>query len=128
VAGGESLFIVGKVLGHRQASTTERYAHLAPDPAKAVAERTAERIAGLLGAKRGAAAGNVVAYPGARTGDDPSHHDEPALAVGHQLSLDSMWCRGCRRDRATAQNPGSAPGSRHPKVAPVGGADDRDTQ
>jgi integrase len=27
VAGGDSLFIVGKILGHRQASTTERYAH-----------------------------------------------------------------------------------------------------
>jgi integrase len=26
VAGGDSLFIVGKILGHRQASTTERYA------------------------------------------------------------------------------------------------------
>jgi integrase len=48
VASGDSLFIVGKVLGHRQASTTERYAHLAPDPARAVADRTAERLAGLL--------------------------------------------------------------------------------
>ncbi|HME23863.1 MAG TPA: tyrosine-type recombinase/integrase [Acetobacteraceae bacterium] len=53
VAGGDSLFIVGKILGHRQASTTERYAHLAPDPAKAVADRTAERLADLLGLKRG---------------------------------------------------------------------------
>ena len=49
VAGGHSLFIVGKLLGHRQSSTTERYAHLAPDPAKAVADRTAGRLADLLG-------------------------------------------------------------------------------
>jgi integrase len=49
VAGGDSLYLVGKVLGHRQASTTERYAHLAPDPVRAVADRAARRIAGMLG-------------------------------------------------------------------------------
>jgi integrase len=53
VAAGDSLFIVGKILGHRQASTTERYAHLAPDPAKAVAERAAARIADLMGSSKG---------------------------------------------------------------------------
>ncbi len=51
VAGGDSLYLVGKVLGHGQASTTERYAHLAPDPVRAVADRTAERIAGMLNGK-----------------------------------------------------------------------------
>ncbi len=51
VAAGDSLFIVGKLLGHRQASTTERYAHLAPDPARAVANRTAERLAAMMGRK-----------------------------------------------------------------------------
>ncbi len=55
VAAGDSLFIVGKLLGHRQASTTERYAHLAPDPAKAVADRTAERLRKLLPGKEGGA-------------------------------------------------------------------------
>jgi integrase len=55
VAAGDSLYIVGKLLGHRQASTTERYSHLAPDPAKAVAERTAERLRAMLaGASDGA--------------------------------------------------------------------------
>jgi integrase len=48
VAAGDSLFIVGKILGHRQSSTTERYAHLAPDPAKAVADRTAGRLAEMM--------------------------------------------------------------------------------
>ena len=49
VQSGDSLYLVGKVLGHRQASTTERYAHLAPDPVKAVADRNAQRIAAMLG-------------------------------------------------------------------------------
>jgi integrase len=58
VASGDSLFIVGKVLGHRNAATTERYAHLAPDPARTVAVRTSERIAEMLGARTAPA--NVV--------------------------------------------------------------------
>lgn len=52
VAAGESLYLVGKVLGHRNASTTERYSHMAPDPVLAVAARTAGRLADLMGANR----------------------------------------------------------------------------
>ena len=48
VAAGDSLFIVGKLLGHRQSGTTERYSHLAPDPARAVADRTGERLRAML--------------------------------------------------------------------------------
>ena len=44
VADGQSLFIVGKLLGHKQTRTTERYAHLAADPLLAAVERTAECI------------------------------------------------------------------------------------
>jgi integrase len=44
VADGHSLFMVGKVLGHKQARTTEGYAHLSADPVIAVADRTAARI------------------------------------------------------------------------------------
>jgi integrase len=36
VSGGDSLYLVGKVLGHRQSRTTERYAHLKDDPLRAV--------------------------------------------------------------------------------------------
>jgi integrase len=67
VAGGDSLFIVGKILGHRQASTTERYSHLASDPAMAVAARTAGRLEAMMGANKVKAA-NVVSRPAGRGG------------------------------------------------------------
>jgi integrase len=51
VSSGESLYIVGKILGHRQARTTEVYAHLAPDPVQAAADRAAKQIAEALAAK-----------------------------------------------------------------------------
>jgi integrase len=44
VSDGSSLFLLGKVLGHAQSKTTEKYAHLADDPVRAVADRTANRI------------------------------------------------------------------------------------
>ncbi len=49
VANGESLYLVGSVLGHRQAATTQRYAHVAMTPVLEVAGRTASRIADLIG-------------------------------------------------------------------------------
>jgi integrase len=53
VSGGDSLYLVGKVLGHRQARTTERYAHLRDDPLRAVANRTADTIAAMLEGENG---------------------------------------------------------------------------
>ncbi len=61
VAGGDSLYLVGKVLGHQQARTTERYAHLADDPLKAVADKTAGRIAAAM--KNGNGGAEVVELP-----------------------------------------------------------------
>ena len=55
VAGGDSLYLVGKVLGHQQTSTTERYAHLADDPLKAVADKTAAHIAAAMKSGTGGA-------------------------------------------------------------------------
>jgi len=51
VASGESLFLVGKVLGHKKSATTERYAHLADSPVKAVADRTSSAIQAAMGQK-----------------------------------------------------------------------------
>lgn len=48
VAGGSSLFIVGKILGHKDSRTTEIYAHMADDPLKATTDSTSLKIANLL--------------------------------------------------------------------------------
>lgn len=56
-AGGDSLLMIGKLLGHRHAATTHRYAHLAPDPVKAAADRIAKAIAASMQPSDG---GNVV--------------------------------------------------------------------
>ena len=48
VADGATLFLVGKVLGHRQTRTTEVYAHLHDDPLRAVADRTGAKIAEMM--------------------------------------------------------------------------------
>jgi integrase len=48
---GMGLPIIGKMLGHTQAQTTQRYAHLASDPVKAAAAVVAERIAEAMRGK-----------------------------------------------------------------------------
>jgi integrase len=48
-AKGASLLLIAKVLGHRQAATTERYSHLTADPVKATAELIGEHVADALG-------------------------------------------------------------------------------
>ena len=48
VSGGESLYLVGKLLGHSKSRSTERYAHFADEPLKAAANRAAGKIAAAL--------------------------------------------------------------------------------
>jgi hypothetical protein len=45
--------IIGKLLGHTQASTTQRYAHLDADPLRHASEAIGARIAAALDGKRG---------------------------------------------------------------------------
>jgi integrase len=47
-AAGESLVLIGALLGHRNTATTARYAHLSNDPLRAAADRIAGRIAGAM--------------------------------------------------------------------------------
>ena len=46
VSSGESLPVVGALLGHTQAKTTSRYAHLLDDPLRAAAEKVAKLTGG----------------------------------------------------------------------------------
>jgi integrase len=57
---GMGLPIIGKMLGHAQAATTQRYAHLAPDPVKAAAAAVAGKLADALGQTSG---GKLVTLP-----------------------------------------------------------------
>jgi integrase len=47
-SGGHALQTIGAVMGHRNASTTARYAHVAPSPAATAVEDTGGRIAAAL--------------------------------------------------------------------------------
>jgi integrase len=51
VAGGLSLPVIGALLGHTQAATTQRYAHLAADPLKQATEMVGRRIAAAMAGK-----------------------------------------------------------------------------
>jgi integrase len=48
---GLGLPIIGKLLGHTQASTTQRYAHLDADPLRRASEHIGSRLAAALGGK-----------------------------------------------------------------------------
>jgi integrase len=48
VMDGAPLYLVGKLLGHKQTRTTEIYAHVADDPLRATAEIAARRIASAM--------------------------------------------------------------------------------
>ncbi|HEV7910346.1 MAG TPA: site-specific integrase [Methylocella sp.] len=52
IADGASLFLIGKLLGHASARTTERYAHLSSDPLQDAVNKIGDRI---IGDNRGAA-------------------------------------------------------------------------
>ena len=47
-AGGDSLLVIGKVLGHTDTATTARYAHLADDPLRTAADRISKTIAAAM--------------------------------------------------------------------------------
>lgn len=50
---GESLVVIGKLLGHADTATTARYAHLSPDPTKAAADRISGHIAAVMNGEEG---------------------------------------------------------------------------
>jgi len=50
-SGGNSLYVLGKLLGHSQQHTTQRYAHLADDPVRAAANQISNQLAVSLAGK-----------------------------------------------------------------------------
>jgi integrase len=58
-AGNNSLLILGKLLGHRHAATTERYSHLSTDPMRQAAEAIGQRISTALAGKADASVADV---------------------------------------------------------------------
>jgi hypothetical protein len=84
VQSGGSLFLVGKVLGHKQARTTERYAHVSDEPLLATAELAARRIELALGgtkkAKRDKSSAAGTAATKSRIGH--GNHDRRRTGLG----------------------------------------------
>ncbi|MCL2122662.1 MAG: site-specific integrase [Desulfovibrionaceae bacterium] len=64
VNSGASLPIIGKILGHTQTSTTQRYAHLEENPARKAAEEAAKKIQNAMQSKP--RKGKVVAFKAAQ--------------------------------------------------------------
>ena len=62
-SGGQSLIVIGKMLGHSQPATTARYAHLADDPVKAASDSVGKHIAAAMDGGNG---GEVVELPMSR--------------------------------------------------------------
>ena len=62
--GGQSLVVIGKMLGHSQPATTARYAHLADDPVKAASDAVGRHIAVAMG---GRTSGEIVDLPMSRS-------------------------------------------------------------
>ncbi len=50
---GESLHMIGSLLGHSRAGTTQRYAHLSEDPRRASADRISGHLAAAMAGKSG---------------------------------------------------------------------------
>jgi integrase len=94
--GGDSLLVIGALLGHRSAKTTHRYTHLADDPLKDAADRISAEVARLMGLGGRRTAGSrraevVQAPPGTKgvLGEviDTRWVDTPAAAalLGHTV-------------------------------------------
>jgi hypothetical protein len=52
-SGGQSLVVIGKMLGHSQPATTARYANLADDPVKAASNAVGKHIATAMDGGKG---------------------------------------------------------------------------
>ena len=56
-SGGDSLLVIGALFGHRDAKTTQRYAHLQDDPIRAASDRISGTIAAAMARTSGRGSG-----------------------------------------------------------------------
>lgn len=70
--GGLGLPIIGRLLGHSQAATTARYAHLDNDPLRRASEAIAGRIAAALDGQHNGGAASSYGLMGASSCDAPT--------------------------------------------------------
>ena len=96
VADGHTLFMVAKVLGHKQSRTTEIYAHLADDPLRAVADRTAARIAAAMRGREREDSGRSRSSEVERGSDVRKQESRSTggvhLGGGQAQIASSVWC------------------------------------
>jgi integrase len=62
-AGGASLLMIGKLLGHASPATTARYAHLVDDPLKRVSDNVGKRLSAALKPAEPHATAEIVSLP-----------------------------------------------------------------
>ena len=86
VASGASLPVIGAILGHREVSTTQRYAHLADNPVRVATDAIAAQIENALG-------GGAICEGGPHSGEDHLRTMKPneirALVNSLQKLLDA---------------------------------------
>jgi hypothetical protein len=97
VANGHALFMVGRALGQKQARTTEGYAHLAQIPARAFADRNAERIAAAV---TGGSAGAEMCR--SRSAASLERFPPPPVRQTQYYALLAMGARGAGRSTLRA--------------------------
>jgi len=68
---GESLTMIGKLLGHTQVQTTARYAHLARNSIQSAAARITDSIGDRIGDSIGDGIGGSIGGAHAQDGDPP---------------------------------------------------------
>jgi hypothetical protein len=83
---GESLPVIGKLLGHSQVQTTARYAHLDHDPVRSAADRISAEIARAMGSKEPAGVSTEATKHGppgpvAKTAEQAFSEDDKIVAA-----------------------------------------------
>jgi hypothetical protein len=102
VSAGLSLPVVGRLLGHTVAQTTQRYAHVAPDPVRQASELIGAAITKAMGngEKAGARPPATLRVHLLVEGNKPACGRPMKVADDVSFYLARVTCPGCRRKGA----------------------------